>query len=171
LEDAEMQLTRVTQENDQKNRYLLQQLRGVADAVPRYLAPARFLVERFTSQGGTDYGDLLERRLQALEDCQISGASRSTTGSEVDPVEVKNLQSQVSQLLATVGEQKLELSQLKGRVGQVQVEIQGVVFQSVLDVEILFLKTTRNTVRIYSLTQSLFSRLFMAIWGRAVRRS
>ncbi len=55
------------QENEQENWFLLQQLQGLAEAFPRHLGPPWVLVERFTSQGGSNYGDLLERRLAALE--------------------------------------------------------------------------------------------------------
>jgi uncharacterized protein YheU (UPF0270 family) len=141
LDDAKMCLAALTQENDQKNHYLIQHLRGVADAEPCYFGPPHIMVERFILHGGTDYGDLLERRLHDLEATQTHGGARITSNPAVNLVAFRNLQSQVSQLLATVGEQGLELSQLKGWVGQVQeVEIHGQLFQSVLDMEHFILK-------------------------------
>ena len=63
LDDAESRLASVVQENDQKNCLLLQQLRGLADAFPCHVGPCKVLVNKFTSQGGANYGDLLDQCL------------------------------------------------------------------------------------------------------------
>jgi hypothetical protein len=73
------------QENEQENWLLLQQLQGLAEAFPRHLGPPWVLVERFTSQGGSNYyGDLLESAggwpLWRLFTCRAARGKEKTQG-------------------------------------------------------------------------------------------